>query len=301
MIHRDDDKLRTKVYRKPTHTQAYINWRSNHPNTMLLGVFKDLVHRANYFCDREEDLTLELKLLRDVLIINGYPQRLVRKTIERSQERESKKEILKMMATVDEGPDEEEENYYGVLHAPYMQNFTERIARELKKFNVGWVLKKRDSIRSKVQALKPSSETVDRKGVIYRIDCEDCNASYIGETGQMLKERLNQHMDDVKNRKDTNGVFQHLRTHKRHKVLWDKTSIIDAERNWDNRNIKEALFINAMDPFRKNNVLMNLEKGWEINPIWNVFNPSICGTVGRKRTISVEQKSKFSQKVNKQT
>ena len=39
-----EGKLVTKVYRKPTHTQQYINWDSNHPKNMLLGVLKGLIN-----------------------------------------------------------------------------------------------------------------------------------------------------------------------------------------------------------------------------------------------------------------
>ena len=35
-----DGRLLTTIYWKPTHTQQYINWSSNHPKNMLLGVLK---------------------------------------------------------------------------------------------------------------------------------------------------------------------------------------------------------------------------------------------------------------------
>ena len=50
-ISKSGGKLITKVYRKPTHTQQYINWASNHPKNMLLGVLKGLIHRAHVLCD----------------------------------------------------------------------------------------------------------------------------------------------------------------------------------------------------------------------------------------------------------
>ena len=42
-ILRDKDRLITKGYTKPTHTQRYIHWRSNHPKNLLLGVLKGLL------------------------------------------------------------------------------------------------------------------------------------------------------------------------------------------------------------------------------------------------------------------
>ena len=66
-ITKSEGKLITKVYRKPTHTQQYINWASNHPKNMLLGVLKGLIHRAHILCDMKEDLLEELALLRNVL------------------------------------------------------------------------------------------------------------------------------------------------------------------------------------------------------------------------------------------
>ena len=83
-IERLDDRLKTKVYRKETHTQRYLEWRSNHSKACKLGVLKGLIHRAHLLCDEKEDLEEELAILRDVFIANGYPKGLVIKTIKQS-------------------------------------------------------------------------------------------------------------------------------------------------------------------------------------------------------------------------
>jgi len=51
---------------------------------MLLGVLKGLIHRAHVLCDKKEDLLEELALLKDVFLSNGYPEKLVLKTLEDS-------------------------------------------------------------------------------------------------------------------------------------------------------------------------------------------------------------------------
>ena len=90
-IRREKDKLVTKVYRKDTHTNRYLNWRSNHSKSFLLGIVKGQTHRAHYFCDLKEDLLEELSFLRDVFVMNGYPLRLVSEVINNSWAKETKK------------------------------------------------------------------------------------------------------------------------------------------------------------------------------------------------------------------
>ena len=90
-----DGKLVTKIYRKPTHTQQYINWNSNHPKNMLLGVLKGLIHRAHVICDLKADLLEELDLLKNVFISNEYSEQLVTKNVKESGPRENLKAVLK--------------------------------------------------------------------------------------------------------------------------------------------------------------------------------------------------------------
>ena len=65
---------------------------------------------------------------------------------------------------------------------------------------------------------------------------------------------------------------------KRLYIQWQEVSCLEHEEDWKKRKIKEALFINAMD----SKEIMNLEKGFEINPCWNEFNPHIR-TIAQKK------------------
>ena len=83
-------------------------------------------NRAHYFCNLKEDLLAELDLLRDVFVINGYPMKLVKRTIEDSWKTETKKTVMReMQQNFDE--EEHQEEYFEVLHVPYINGFTERL------------------------------------------------------------------------------------------------------------------------------------------------------------------------------
>jgi len=77
LITRKDDKLITKVYRKATHTNKYINWRSCNAKEILIGTMKTLIFRAHKLCDLPEDLQEELLFLKDTFISNDFPPKVV--------------------------------------------------------------------------------------------------------------------------------------------------------------------------------------------------------------------------------
>ena len=269
-IRREKDKLVTKVYRKDTHTNRYLNWRSNHSKSFLLGIVKGQTHRAHYFCDLKEDLLEELSFLRDVFVMNGYPLRLVNEVINNSWAKETKKSILRDNPT-HANEEKKRSEYYDILHAPYIQGFTENLQKKLRNFNIGIVNKKGDSIKQAICHMKQKIPRTQQKNRVYKFDCKDCKSWYIGETGQKIEKRTYQHQNDIKNGKETNAIFMHLQQHNSHSIKWQEVSYLEREEDWKKRKIKEALYINAMNPKE----LMNLEKGFEINQCWNEFNPQI--------------------------
>ena len=66
--------LKTTVYRKPTHTDLYLQWDSNHTITSKYGVVGTLHHRAKVICSSPELLQQEEKHLHQALTRCNYPE-----------------------------------------------------------------------------------------------------------------------------------------------------------------------------------------------------------------------------------
>ncbi len=67
-----DGMLTSTVYRKPTHTDRYLHFKSHHPNHVKKGVVRCLYQRARRVTNMSENLKGEEKHLHKVLQSNGY-------------------------------------------------------------------------------------------------------------------------------------------------------------------------------------------------------------------------------------
>ena len=71
---KEDGSLSTTVYRKPTHTDLYLQWDSNHTITSKYSVVGTLHHRAQVICSSSELLQQEEKHPHQALIRCNYPE-----------------------------------------------------------------------------------------------------------------------------------------------------------------------------------------------------------------------------------
>ncbi len=62
----------TTVYRKPNHTDQYLNFDSNHPLIVKLGVARTLYSRARKLCSSQADRRIEESQIYRALEYNGY-------------------------------------------------------------------------------------------------------------------------------------------------------------------------------------------------------------------------------------
>ena len=69
-----DGTLSTTVYRKPTHTDQYVQWDSHHHLSAKFSVVHTLSHRASTVCSKHELLQKEKDHLRRALTKCNYPK-----------------------------------------------------------------------------------------------------------------------------------------------------------------------------------------------------------------------------------
>ncbi len=88
-----DGSIHTVVYRKPTYTDLYVQWESNHPLSAKLSVVSSLFYRASVVCRNAKDLEKEQEHLVTVLQYNGYPMWAINKGRNRSDRKVAQSDV----------------------------------------------------------------------------------------------------------------------------------------------------------------------------------------------------------------
>ena len=124
---------------------------------------------------------------------------------------------------------------------PYIGVVTEPISRLIRKTGVAAHAKPHTTTRSIIVAPKDKDHPQDKCGVVYQLTCQDCEASYIGETERALKQRLKEHL------KDSSPVGHHM-WYNKHKVDSHNIRIADRDSGRFQRGVREAIQIRSRSP-----------------------------------------------------
>ena len=250
----NEGRLQTKVYRKKTHTGQYMHYTSNQPEHVKVGTIRTLVRRAKIVCCTEESLTDELNYIRKTMRLNGYPEKLITRTIKRTLLSNSKSKNSQNLETPK-------------LFMPYEKGIAEQLKRVANRYGLEVIFTRSLSLKSKL----PTNpfKSCSTCGVVYKVTCS-CYKRYIGETGRTIEKRIKEHQADVNNQKSIEkitGLSQHLRE-SRHTPIWKEVEIIAKENNIVKRKFKESV---AITQERKDNLLNKKEERKVISDIWSAI------------------------------
>ena len=218
MSRRENGSLKFAVYRKPTHTDHYLQYNSHQPLQHKLGVIRTLRHRSNTVITEMEDKEKEDVHLKRVLSISGYPQWAWQLPSSKTNKPPSTRAVK------------------GAISMPYIQGITEPFTRYMRALGAMVHPKPHSKLRDLLVAPKDPINTLDKTGVVYQISCGDCPSGYVGETSRALRTRLKEHT------KPSSPVGAHAKDHQ-HRILFDQVKILDSDQDWFSRGVREAIQI----------------------------------------------------------
>jgi len=181
--HHPDGTLSTTVYRKKTHTDKYLDFQSHHPLAHKLAVVKTLQNRANTHCTYANDGLVEQKRVSRALMKNGYPRRV------RQQQ----------MGTATRNQMRQESNPTATVTIPYVRGTSEAIRRVLAPLDIRTQFHPTTTLRRLLVHVKDPVPMEMTTGVVYQIGCQDCAATYVGQTGRSLSTRIKEHKSALTN------------------------------------------------------------------------------------------------------
>ena len=251
-----DGSLSITVYRKPTHTDQYLQWDSHHHLSAKFSVIQTLSHRASTVFSNPELLQKEKQHLRKALTKCNYPKWALDK-VEKRLNRSTRQ-------VNDGGNNSAQPANHGVqskghIVIPYTQGLCESIKRICGRYGIQTHFKGGKTIKNLLVSPKDKDPMLNQSGAIYRYQCNNlgCDDEYIGETSRTFGERYKEHLKAP-------SAIHHHSTLTGHTTNHNNFQIIGREGHNLARNIKESIYIRVNNPSLNNNIgKFNLSHIWD--------------------------------------
>ena len=235
----DDGSTKVKIYRKATHTDQYLNWDSNRHLEHKRSVVRTLLQRTENLITKEEDKNTEVDHIKKVLKANGYKTWMFNTTQPMRRKENTTIETSRRQHAIG---------------LPYISKLSEQVARIFKSYNIPVYHKLINTLRSLLVHPKDRTAKAAKCGVVYDIQCPECDQHYIGETARTLGTRIKEHLSC---HQPLSAISEH-KLNTGHQCSMKDVNILDHEENWHRRKIKEVINIHRKKPTLNRDVVQEL-------------------------------------------
>ena len=241
----DDGDTKLTIYRKPTHTDQYLQFSSHHPLEHKRSVVRTLMHRAKNCITTVEDQKEEIKHVRKVLAANGYKKW----ALELPKQNQEKKTDCNQKTSV----------RTPTIGIPYVKGMSEHLSRVFKSYGISTFHLPFNKIRSLLVHPKDKTPDENKCGIVYKITCnQNRRHTYIGETKRSLSTRLKEHQKHD----HPTAIGEHC-IETGHSVSLQNSKILCREADWIKRKVKESIYIREQNPD------LNRDQGYQLPPVYN--------------------------------
>jgi len=253
-----NETINTSVYTKPTNSGHILNYNSECPIKYKKGVINTMLLRAHKICSTPYNFESEIHRLKQLFTNNNYPMQVIDECITKFQN--------KLTNNRTEPPNLNDGNVFKVyynnqMNMQYLKDekaIKDIINNNIKTTNAAdkiQLIVYYNSRKTKNLIMKNKIATQPEPSstcwAVYEVscpygDCELLNPSYIGQTRNTLKTRLQQHMRD-------GAIRQHIETfHNTSDITLDalekNAKIVKQFQDFRRLTIYEALLILTKKP-----------------------------------------------------
>lgn len=255
-IIRSNGKLLTNWFRKPTCSNRYINFYSNHPLKYKMNTIFNLVDHAILLSDEQFHVN-NINIVKRILLNNCFPKNIIDRWVHKRLNFLKHRSINVSKSnpnTIVKAP---------FVSLPYVKGLSD-VDMIFRKFGLKVVHNIPNKLNCLIKLGKDRLHRDYRTDVVYKINCKDCDISYIGQTKRHLSTRIKEHFRNIKMHSSNLSVVSKHKIEYNHDFDWSLPIILHCEKYVRKREIAEMFFI------KKNKNTINLQKDTDnLNNIYN--------------------------------
>jgi len=225
-------------FHKTTFSGRYLSYLSQYPLSQKKGTIVGLVDRI--FLLSHPEFQKNLAFIIKVLLENDYPLGFIFNTI-----RSRIKSLIngKTMQQNNNQNNEPNNNTKIWFTVPYIKPTSDKFKNIINGLVPRVSFYSMNKLSRLIKAQKNSLPKCANMNVVYKINCKDCDASYVGQTGRQLKTRISEHKNHINRNTSALSVITEHRLHENHGFDWERVEILDVERNFNKRIVPEMIHI----------------------------------------------------------
>ena len=244
-ICRENNKLTTSVYKKPTFSGVFINFKSFIPTVYKFGLDYTSLHRCFNITSSYEKFHNEINALKQILKLNRYSTQFIDRSIKQFlqklyltkiiQDTVNKKQLLIVLP------------FLGAQSVLFRKRLQSCIRNTVPYCSLRIVFQSKTRLSSLFRFKDIIPKEISSH-LVYKFTCSCCNAAYYGESERHFFVRASEYLDmtslagkQVRNPKKS-AIFDHILLNG-HDASFEDFTILLKENNRFKLHLKESLLI----------------------------------------------------------
>jgi hypothetical protein len=188
-----DNIIAFEIYRKPSSTDNIIQFKSNSPYSHKFAVFNSLLYRLFNLPLSKEAFNKEYNIIKYIAINNGFSLASINKLFYKFLNK------YKLSYNIVQAKPKEDTTYKCLT---FYGNVSLQMAQFFKGLGVSIAFKTVNSLKSHLVKTKDKTDQLSKSGV-YSLECGECSACYVGQTGRKISTRVQEHLSLFNKYKNT--------------------------------------------------------------------------------------------------